>query len=186
MWIHTGLKKGSSSQRCPLHLSPEGLGTHSSGQQTPNPFQGPELPQTHITPLKQPEAMPEHPAAASPGLVNSLPSCTSVSLPWPLLEATGAAQNYFSASVTKHKMHRAVSSWKLQLKPLWAIQRSSRPKSQRPPHPTSWHMVPLSIPWHALCFWQPDASEGETAARQMPVAARKPPCTSLSCAARAS
>lgn len=73
--------------------------------------------------------MPAWSAATSPGLINSLPSCSSVSLLSPLSEATGAAQNYFSVPVTEHKMHRALSSQKLQLKLLWAIQRSSQLKS---------------------------------------------------------
>lgn len=59
--------------------------------------------------------MPAWPAAASPGLINSLPSCSGVSLLSPLSEATGAAQNDFSVPVTKHKMHRALSFQKLQL-----------------------------------------------------------------------
>lgn len=60
--------------------------------------------------------MPAWPAAASPGLINSLPSYSSVSLLSPLSEATSAAQNDFSVPVTKHKMHRALPSQKLQLK----------------------------------------------------------------------
>lgn len=73
--------------------------------------------------------MPAWPAAASLGLINSLPCCHSVSLLSPLSEATGAVQNDFSVPVTKHKMHRALQSQQLQLKLLTAIQRSSQPKS---------------------------------------------------------
>lgn len=58
--------------------------------------------------------MPACPAAASLGLINSLQSCSSVSLLSPLPEATGAAQNDFSVPVTKHRMHPALSSQKLQ------------------------------------------------------------------------
>lgn len=54
--------------------------------------------------------MPAWPATASPSLINSLPFCSSVSLLSPLSEATGAAQNDFGVPVTKHKMHRALSS----------------------------------------------------------------------------
>lgn len=60
--------------------------------------------------------MPAWPAATSLGLINSLPFCCSVSLLSPLSEATGAAQNDFDVPVTRHKMHRALSSQKLQLK----------------------------------------------------------------------
>lgn len=174
------MRTGSSSRPCPLHLSPAEWGIHSSRQQTPDPFQGHEPPQTHITPLNQPETMPACAAAASPGLINSLPSCASVSLPWPLSEATGAAQNDFRASVTKHRMHRAGSPRKLQLKPLRAIQRSSQPQCPRPPHPTSWRAVPLPVLRRGPRFWRPAHPMGKQPLGRSPGRHRSPPCTLLS------